>query len=218
MKINLSVIEQLDQFCERYQAKWIAVTKMQSVDTIRMVYNLGKKRFGENRAQELIPKYETLPQDIEWHFIGHLQTNKVRQIIDKVDCIHSVDSAKLLSEIQKEAAKINRNIDVFIQIHIADEESKYGFSAEEAWDFFENIALEDYTNIRILGLMAMASLTVNKEKVRAEFETVQRLFREINQAGRIKLTELSMGMSQDYEIALECGSTCLRIGSILYDQ
>jgi uncharacterized pyridoxal phosphate-containing UPF0001 family protein len=131
MPIHKEVLSQLDQQCQPYQAQWIAVTKMRSIDTLKALYNYGKKVFGENKAQELCDKYLLLPNDIDWHFIGHLQTNKVKQIIDKVSTIHSVDSLKLLKEIQKEAGKIDKIINVFLQLHIAQEETKIGFSVEE---------------------------------------------------------------------------------------
>jgi pyridoxal phosphate enzyme (YggS family) len=217
MPIHIEVLAQLDQQCQPYQAQWIAVTKMRSVDTLKALYNYGKKVFGENKAQELCDKYALLPKDIDWHFIGHLQTNKVKQIIDKVSTIHAVDSLKLLKEIQKEAGKIDKIINVFLQLHIAQEETKFGFSVEELMNLFKEINLVDFPNIRIQGLMAMASLTENKEQIRKEFTEVKNAQLRLNQEYNLILKELSMGMSGDYEIALECGATWIRVGSLLYN-
>ncbi|MCE2962664.1 MAG: YggS family pyridoxal phosphate-dependent enzyme [Sphingobacteriales bacterium] len=218
MPIHKEVLAQLDQQCEPYQAQWIAVTKMRSIDTLKELYNNGKKVFGENKAQELCDKYPLLPKDIDWHFIGHLQTNKVKQIIDKVSTIHAVDSLKLLNEIQKETSKVGKTINVFLQLHIAQEETKYGFSVEELMNFFKEINLSDYPNIRIQGLMAMASLTEDKEQIRSEFMQVKTTLDRLNKENNLHLNELSMGMSGDYEIALECGATWIRVGSLLYNE
>ena len=217
MPIHKEVLVMLDQQCQPYQARWIAVTKMHSVNTLKALYHHGKKLFGENKAQELCDKYALLPKDIDWHFIGHLQTNKVKQIMDKVSTIHSVDSLKLLNEIQKEASKINKITNVFLQIHIAKEETKYGFSVEELLHLFKEINWSDYPNIRIQGLMAMASLTEDKEQIRNEFSQVKTTLDRINKEYNLNLKELSMGMSGDYEIALDCGATCIRVGSLLYN-
>lgn len=217
MHINQSNIELVAQKCARHQAKWIAVTKMRSIDTLKKLYVNGIKIFGENKAQELSEKFDKLPKDIEWHFIGHLQSNKVKDIIDKVTYIHAVDSLKLLQTIQKEAQKIDKKINVFIQIYIAKEETKYGMSPEEALVFFNEINLSEYPNINIVGLMAMASFTDNKEQIKSEFDQVKSTFDTINATGKFKLTELSMGMSGDYEIALESGATIVRVGSLLFN-
>lgn len=217
MHINKEVLAHLDHQCHTHQAQWIAVTKMRSIDTLKELYNNGKKVFGENKAQELCDKYPLLPKDINWHFIGHLQTNKVKQIIDKVSTIHSVDSLKLLNEIQKEASKIDKIANVFIQLHIAQEETKYGFSVDEIMTFFREIHFSNYPNVNIKGLMTMASLTKNREQIRNEFRLVKHTLDKINQECKLNLKEISMGMSGDYDIALDCGATYLRIGSILYN-
>jgi pyridoxal phosphate enzyme (YggS family) len=217
MPINKEVIAQLDQQCHTYQAQWIAVTKIRSIDILKELYNYDKKVFGENKAQELCDKYPLLPKDIDWHFIGHLQTNKVKQIIDKVSTIHSVDSLKLLIEIQKEASKIDKITNVFLQLHIAQEETKFGFSVEDLMNLFKEINLVDFPNIRIQGLMAMASLTEDKEQIRKEFTEVKNAQVALNQEYNLNLKELSMGMSGDYEVALECGATWIRVGSLLYN-
>lgn len=217
MPINKEVLAQLDQQCQPYQAQWIAVTKMRSIDTLKELYSYGKKVFGENKAQELCDKYPLLPKDIDWHFIGHLQSNKVKYIIDKVSTIHAVDSLKLLNEIQKEASKVDVTINIFLQLHIAQEETKYGFSVEELMCLFKEIDLADYPNIRILGLMSMASLTEDKEQIRREFTLVKNTLDKLNRECNLNLMELSMGMSGDFDIALECGATWIRVGSLLYE-
>jgi pyridoxal phosphate enzyme (YggS family) len=217
MYINQSIYNKLDSVCAEHKAQWIAVTKLRPVAALEELYAIGKRSFGENKAQELCDKYDQLPKDIDWHFIGHLQTNKVKQIIDKVSTIHSVDSLKLLNEIQKEASKIDKITSVFLQLHIAQEETKYGFSVDEMLHLFKEINLSDYPNIRVQGLMAMASLTENREQIRKEFTQVKHTLDLINQECKWNLKEISMGMSGDYDIALECGATFLRIGSILYN-
>ena len=217
MYINQSIYQKLDTVCAEYGAQWIAVTKLRPVPALEELYAIGKRNFGENKAQELCDKYELLPKDIDWHFIGHLQTNKVKQIIDKVSTIHAVDSMKLLNEIQKEAHKINKKVDVFLQMHVAQEETKYGFSPEEMLEFFHQFQAENYPNISIQGLMAMASFTDNKSQIEEEFNRVKTTMSVINSKYNILLRELSIGMSGDYEIALECGATYLRIGSILFN-
>lgn len=217
MYINQSIYQKLDTVCAEYGAQWIAVTKLRPVAALEELYAIGKRSFGENKAQELCDKYELLPKDIDWHFIGHLQTNKVKQIIDKVSTIHAVDSLKLLNEIQKEAHKINKKVDVFLQMHVAQEETKYGFSPEEMLEFFNQFHSEDYPNISILGLMAMATFTDNTSQIEEEFNLVKTTMSVINSKYNILLRELSIGMSGDYEIALDCGATYLRIGSILFN-
>lgn len=218
MSIDKNKIEQIEQICKEYQAHWIAVTKTQPIANLESLYAYGKREFGENKAQELCMKYEVLPKDIDWHFIGHLQTNKVKQIIDKVSTIHAVDSLKLLHEIQKEAAKIDKIVHVFIQIHVAKEETKYGFSVDEIGPFIEGLKFQNYPNIRILGLMAMASNTKDKEQIQGEFTLVKTTLNELNARYQLNLKELSMGMSGDYEIALALGATWIRLGSILYQK
>lgn len=217
MSINKEILSILDQQCQPYHAQWIAVTKMRSVEVLRELYLCGKKVFGENKAQELCDKYLLLPDDIDWHFIGHLQTNKVKQIIDKVSTIHSVDSLKLLNEIQKEAGKVGKAIGVFLQLHVAQEETKYGFSVEELIGLFTDIDVSNYPNIQIKGLMAMASMTNNTEQIRSEFTVVKQTIDRLNQKYDLNLKEISMGMSGDYKIALECGATWIRVGSLLYE-
>ncbi len=169
MYINQSIYQKLDTVCAEYGAQWIAVTKLRPVDALAELYTMGKRSFGENKAQELCDKYVILPKDIDWHFIGHLQTNKVKQIIDKVSTIHAVDSMKLLNEIQKEASKINKKVAIFIQMYVAQEETKYGFSPEEMLDFFDQFQAENYPNISIQGIMAMASFSAFSARRFASF-------------------------------------------------
>ena len=216
MQINQSVIAQIQKDCQDSQAQWIAVTKMRPVAVLKELYQLNVKIFGENKAQELMDKYDQLPKDIDWQFIGHLQSNKVRSIMDKVTTIHAVDSEKLLQVIQNEAERIDKKIAIYIQVHVAMEETKYGYSIDEAFALFQNINKYDYPNIEFKGLMAMASFTDNHEQIRNEFESVLNLKSQINALDIWNLTDLSMGMSGDYKIALEVGSTLVRIGSILY--
>jgi pyridoxal phosphate enzyme (YggS family) len=216
MQINQSVLAQIQENCLDHKAQWVAVTKMRPTAVLKELYNLNIKTFGENKAQELNEKYQELPKDIDWHFIGHLQSNKVRSIIDKVTTIHAVDSEKLLLVIQNEAHRIGKKMAIFIQVHVAKEETKYGFSVEEAFELFQRLDKNDFPNIAFKGLMAMASYTDNQEQIRKEFESVCDLKVRINALENWNITDLSMGMSGDYKIALESGSSLIRIGSILY--
>jgi pyridoxal phosphate enzyme (YggS family) len=199
-------------------ARLIAVTKTKPISMLEETYNLGFKRFGENKVQEMTSKYEALPKDIEWHMIGHLQSNKVKYMASYVSLVHSVDSFKLLKEINKEAAKHNRIIDCLLQIYIATEETKFGLSDQEALEIIASPELANLQNIRIVGLMGMASNTEDTHKVRSEFKTLKNLFDHFKQFQneRIEMKELSMGMSGDYRIALEEGSTLIRVGSAIF--
>ncbi|MDR1738570.1 MAG: YggS family pyridoxal phosphate-dependent enzyme [Candidatus Symbiothrix sp.] len=198
--------------------KLLAVSKFHSVETIREAYNAGQRRFGENRVQELAGKVICLPQDVEWHFIGHLQANKVKYLVPFVHTIQSVDSRNLLSEINHQAEKVGRQIRVLLQIHIAQEAHKFGFSFEEAETLCQEQLQMLYPYVRIAGLMGMASLTDDREQIRREFATLHRFFLQL-QERRFSATdfnELSMGMSDDYQIAIEEGSTLIRIGSKIF--
>lgn len=199
-------------------ARLIAVTKTKPITVLEETYNSGFKRFGENKVQEMLEKYEALPKDIEWHLIGHLQTNKVKFIAPFVSLIHSVDSFRLLKEINKEAAKQGRIIDCLLQIFIADEETKFGLSPEEATEILTSDALGQLQNIRIAGLMGMASFTDDTEKIRNEFRGLKVLFDSLKKynGARIDMKELSMGMSGDYQLAVEEGSTLVRVGSAIF--
>ena len=192
----------------------VAVSKFHPVEKIKEVYDCGQKVFGENKVQELLTKVNELPADIQWHLIGHLQTNKVKYIAPFIDTIQSVDSEKLLIEINKEAAKNNRKIKVLLQVKIAEEETKYGLEIAEAKEIFSNYLEHQYPNIEILGLMGMATFTDNKNQVKSEFLVLKSLFDELSTFR--KLETLSMGMSDDFALAIECGSTSVRIGSAIF--
>ena len=192
----------------------VAVSKFHPIEKIKEIYDCGQKVFGENKVQELLTKVNELPADIQWHLIGHLQTNKVKYIAPFIDTIQSVDSEKLLIEINKEAAKNNRIIKVLLQVKIAEEETKYGLEIAEAKEIFSNYLEHQYPNIEILGLMGMATFTDNKNQVKSEFLVLKSLFDELSTFK--KLETLSMGMSDDFALAIECGSTSVRIGSAIF--
>lgn len=217
----MSIPEQLEKIKNELpqHVKLIAVSKTHPVSVIMEAYNAGHKIFGENRVQELISKYDEMPKDIEWHLIGHLQTNKVKYIAPFVSLIHSVDSLKLLSVIDKEAQKCNRVIDCLLQVYIASEETKFGLSADELHELLQNPEFKQLQNVRVCGLMGMATFTDNMEQVRMEFRFLKKLFNEVKQTyfqNQPWFKELSMGMSSDYRIAIEEGSTMVRIGSNIF--
>ncbi len=217
----MSIPEQLEKIKNELpqHVKLIAVSKTHPVSVIMEAYNAGHKIFGENRVQELISKYDEMPKDIEWHLIGHLQTNKVKYIATFVSLIHSVDSLKLLSVIDKEAQKCNRVIDCLLQVYIASEETKFGLSADELHELLQNPEFKQLQNVRVCGLMGMATFTDNMEQVRMEFRFLKKLFNEVKQTyfqNQPWFKELSMGMSSDYRIAIEEGSTMVRIGSNIF--
>ena len=191
----------------------VAVSKTKPIEDILELYNLGHKDFGENYVQELAEKAEKLPNDIRWHFIGHLQTNKVKSIVPFIYLIHGVDSLKLLKEIDKQAEKNKRVIDCLLQVHIAQEETKFGFDETELL----NLELKQFSNVRIKGLMGMASLTDDINKIRIEFKSLKILFEKLKTQNP-ELSILSMGMSADYKIAIEEGSNMVRIGSLLFGE
>lgn len=195
----------------------VAVSKTRTVEDIKALYDLGVKDFGENYVQELTDKQAVLPKDIRWHFIGHLQTNKVKLIAPFIYLIHSVDSYKLLQEINKQADKNNRIIDCLLQIYIADEETKFGMNEEELDFLMRQYNDSEMKNIKVIGLMGMASFTENVEKIRAEFKYLKSLFHKL-QTQNSKLKIVSMGMSNDYAIAIEEGSTMVRIGSLFFSE
>jgi len=199
----------------------IAVSKTQPFEKLQEAYDAGQRVFGENKAQELTLKYEALPKDIEWHMIGHLQSNKVKYIAPFVHLIHSVDSLKLLVEIDKQALKNSRVISCLLQIHIADEETKFGFSEAEVIEMLQRGALNSLSNIRIVGFMGMATLSKDENKIRSEFKNLKSSIEKIKLMavpGNIELKELSMGMSSDYKIAVEEGSTLVRVGTAIFGE
>jgi len=211
---NIAEIE--DQLHEK--ARLIAVTKTKPIEVLQETYDSGFRRFGENKVQEMTAKYEALPKDIEWHMIGHLQSNKVKYMAPYVSMVHSVDQFKLLKEINKEAKKNDRTISCLLQIFIAEEETKFGLSEAEAREIFESAELTSLTNIKIVGLMGMASNTDNDEQVRQEFRTLKNLFESFKayEKENVQMEEISMGMSGDFPIAVEEGSTLVRVGSAIF--
>jgi len=197
----------------------IVVSKFKPVEAIMEAYQAGQRVFGENKAQEMTTKQEQLPQDIQWHFIGHLQTNKVKYIVPYVTLIHSVDSEKLLEEINRLAKKNNRIVDCLLQFHIAKEDTKFGFSLQEAKNMLDSDSFKDYCHIRLCGVMGMATFTDNEMQIRSEFRTLKEYFIQLKetyfpQADYFK--EISMGMTDDYRIAIEENSTMVRIGSAIF--
>jgi len=212
-------LQKIRSFLDPYKTRLIAVSKTYPSETILEAYNSGQTDFGENKVQELMSKYEVLPKEIRWHLIGHLQSNKIKYIAPFIHLIHSVDSLKLLKEINKEAEKNNRTINCLLQIHIAQEETKFGFSEEELFSTIQSEKLKELKNIKISGLMGMASNTDNEEQIKKEFQHIQKLFNQIKssaQTEQIKMEELSIGMSSDYKFACESGSTMVRVGSAIF--
>ncbi len=201
--------------------KIIAVSKNKPVEDIMKAYNAGQRNFGENRVQELLSKKDSLPQDIQWHLIGHLQTNKVKFIIPFVRLIHSVDSFKLLLSINNEAEKVSGIVDCLLQFYIAREESKFGFSMEEVTAMLESASFKSMKNVSLCGIMGMATFTDNTEIVRNEFKYLKNCFDKLKHdyfQPSEKFTEVSMGMSGDYNLAVEEGSTMVRIGSLIFGE
>lgn len=200
------------------KATLVAVSKTKPVEDIQALYDLGQRDFGENYVQELAGKYEQLPKDIRWHFIGHLQSNKVKYIASFVHLIHGVDSLSLLKEINKQAAKNNRVIDCLLQVYIAKEESKFGLDEKELDELMNSTPINGLTNIQITGLMGMASFSHNMDLIRSEFRYLKSLFDKYAQpqTTNLKPQTLSMGMSADYRIGIEEGSNMVRIGSLLF--
>ena len=214
------IADTIHQFDNELQgrARLIAVTKTKPVPMLQEAYEAGCRLFGENKVQEMVDKQPQLPADVQWHLIGHLQTNKVKYIAPFVALIHSVDSLKLLQEIDKQAAKHNRVIDCLLQIYIADEETKFGLSPNEATALLNAPELDSLTHIRIVGLMGLATNTDNQNQVRREFRGLKQLYNTLATIQRpmIQFRELSMGMSGDYRIAVEEGSTLVRVGSAIF--
>lgn len=199
--------------------KLVAVSKTKPVEEIMEVYDTGHKSFGENKVQELVDKYEKLPKDIEWHFIGHLQTNKVKFITPFVKLIHGVESFKLLEEINKRAIQNKRIIDCLLQIHIAKEDTKFGFNKEEVEILVKSDEFKNLKNVRITGLMGMATYTFDDIIIYNEFQELKNIFDYLKFNyfyNDVNFCDLSMGMSGDYKIAIECGSTIIRLGSCIF--
>jgi len=203
------------------QVKLVAVSKTKPVSDILEAYNTGQRIFGENRVQELLNKKDLLPVDIEWHLIGHLQTNKVKLIVPFISMIQSVDSFRLLKTINDEARKINRKINCLLQLHIAREETKFGFSIQEVTEMIDDSSFRELDSVRICGLMGMATFTDDEKVVRSEFGYLAGCFRNLLSSrfsGNPDFKEISMGMSGDFYIAIEEGSTMIRIGSLIFGE
>ncbi|WP_375235828.1 YggS family pyridoxal phosphate-dependent enzyme [Winogradskyella sp.] len=196
----------------------VAVSKTKPVSDLMQAYEAGQRIFGENKIQEMADKWETMPKDIQWHMIGHVQRNKVKYMADFVDLIHGVDSLKLLKEINKEAIKHNRVINCLLQIKIAKEDSKFGLSAEEAKTVISSDEFSELKNIKVIGLMGMATFTDNMQQVENEFKFLKYTFDDLKlkRLDNFNLETLSIGMSGDYPLAIDCGSTMVRIGSSIF--
>jgi len=218
---NISALQDITKIAKAKNAILVAISKTKSVDEIQTVYDARQKIFGENKVQELVSKYEILPKDIQWHMVGNLQTNKVKYIAPFIHLIHSVDSLRLAIEINKQALKNNRVIDVLLEIFIAAETSKSGFSEEELVDHLDIKAFDALKNIRIVGLMAMATNTKSHVLIKNEFSRLKDFFQELKSTyfkNHPEFKELSIGMSSDYMIALEEGSTMIRVGSAIFGE
>lgn len=195
----------------------VAVSKTKPVSDLLQAYEAGQRIFGENKIQEMTEKWEQMPKDIQWHMIGHVQSNKVKFMAPYVSLIHGVDSLKLLQEINKQALKNNRTIDCLLQIYIAEEESKFGLDENELNELLTSAEFKELKNIRILGLMGMATFTEDQNQIKKEFTHLKNIFDSIQKSQDIKdFTIISMGMSGDYQLAIECGSTMVRIGSSIF--
>lgn len=218
MYVNTENYRQILNEVQAVNARLVAVSKTKPVEAIQELYELGHRDFGENYVQELVDKQAALPTDIRWHFIGHLQTNKVKYIVPFVHLIHGIDSTKLLKEVGKQAGKHNRTIDVLLQVHIAQEETKFGFGEDELLNTNFERELHELQYVNVVGLMGMASFTEDENKVRTEFKLLKKIFDKLaqNSTPNFNLQTLSMGMSGDYRIALQEGSTMVRIGSLLF--
>lgn len=212
----MSLKENYEHICSQLpeNVTLVAVSKTHPVEKIQEVYNLGQRIFGENKVQELVEKAPFLPKDIQWHLIGHLQTNKVKYIAEFVDTIQSVDSEKLLEEINKQAAKFHRKIKVLLQVKIAEEDTKFGLEISETKELFQKYLQGGFENVEITGLMGMATFTEDQEQIRREFLFLKRLFNQLSL--QQPLTTLSMGMSGDFPLAIECGANSVRVGSAIF--
>ncbi len=199
----------------------VAVSKTKPVELLNEAYSYGQRAFGENKVQEMARKYDELPKDIEWHFIGHLQTNKVKYIASFVHLIHGVDSFKLLKTIDAEAKKVNRIIPCLLQFYIAEEETKFGFSMEEAMEMLNSAEFKTLSNVKISGVMGMATFTDDENQIRKEFAKLKSVFGSLQSGfftNNPEFKEISMGMSGDYQLAIEQGSTMIRIGSTIFGE
>ncbi len=212
----MSIAENILRFRESIppHVTLVAVSKTKPVSDLMQAYEAGQRIFGENKIQEMTQKWEEMPKDIQWHMIGHVQTNKVKFMAPYVSLVHAVDRIKLLKEINKQALANNRVIDVLIQVKIAREDSKFGMAVEDVTTLFQSKELENYPNVNVVGLMGMATFTDNQRQVEAEFELLEGLFLRFRESAN--LTILSSGMSGDYKLAIDNGSTMIRVGSSIF--
>ena len=217
MNFKMSIKKQLQQLKSVLpkQVTLVAVSKTKPVQDLMKAYDVGQRIFGENKVQEMVEKYQQMPKDIEWHMIGHVQRNKVKYMAPFVDLIHGVDSLKLLSEINKQALKNNRCINGLLQIKIAAEDSKFGMTKNDAIQLIKSSEFKNLKNIKIKGVMGMATFTDDQNKIRKEFETLKSTFSELKSI-QDSMHIISMGMSGDYPLAIECGSTMIRVGSHIF--
>lgn len=215
----LSITENLEKIKNELpeSVTLVAVSKTKPVSDLMQAYNAGQRIFGENKIQEMTQKWQSMPQDVQWHMIGHVQRNKVKYMAEYVSLIHGVDSLKLLTEIDKQAKKYNRLIHCLLQIHIAEEETKFGFDEKELLEMVHSSEFKLLKNVKVIGLMGMATFTQDKEQIRKEFKHLKAIFDTLK-AKLPDLQELSMGMSGDFMIALEEGSTMIRIGSSIFGE
>ena len=215
MSMNSTKVRSILESLEEKQVTLIAVTKLHTVKEIQPLYDLGIRNFGENRVQELMEKVDHFP-GVHWHLIGHLQRNKVKYIAPFISCIHSIDSEDLLQEINKQAERNNRVIDGLLQVHVAQEESKFGFPASTFLQQIREIDFQNYPHVRIRGIMGMASMVTDQDQIRSEFQQIKSLFETLKTEFPEHFNTVSMGMSGDYELAIQEGSTMVRLGSILF--
>ena len=217
MNFKMSIKKQLQQLKSVLpkQVTLVAVSKTKPVQDLMKAYDVGQRIFGENKVQEMVEKYQQMPKDIQWHMIGHVQRNKVKYMAPFVDLIHGVDSLKLLSEINKQALKNNRCINGLLQIKIAAEDSKFGMTKNDAIQLMKSSEIKSLKNIKIKGVMGMATFTDDQNKIRKEFETLKSTFSELKSI-QDSMHIISMGMSGDYPLAIECGSTMIRVGSHIF--
>ncbi|MFM1971622.1 MAG: hypothetical protein RL185_304 [Bacteroidota bacterium] len=216
MSVNISAYQSIQASLTNQEVTLIAVSKTKPNEDLMQLYALGQRAFGENYVQELVDKAAALPKDIEWHFIGHLQSNKVKYIAPFVHLIHGVDGEKLLQEINKQAAKQGRVIDCLLQVHIAEEDTKFGFDEASLMELLQSGRLANYPNVQVKGLMGMASFSDDTNQVQQEFKQLKKCFDLAKNSIGVTCSILSMGMSGDYELAIQEGSNMVRIGSLLF--
>lgn len=217
---NMTIAENLNLIKQNLpdNVTLVAVSKTKPVSDLMEAYETGQRIFGENKIQEMTEKWQQMPKDIEWHMIGHVQSNKVKYMVPYVKLIHGVDSLKLLKEINRQAVRWRKNINCLLQIHIAEEETKFGLNEQELEELLHSEEFKAMTNIKIVGLMGMATFTDNQAQIKREFDHLKSIFDKYQQleTANLKLETLSMGMSGDYQIAIDCGSTMVRIGSSIF--